>query len=92
MNMDPYSQEFDAVEGTDAPVYKLVGAVLVKQDLAEAKVSVEQRLTFITEKLKSMEEQIKAKTAEQDTVRDKVVALQQARAGAVAAAAAAGAS
>ena len=32
---------------SDAKVYKLIGAVLVRQDLAEARVNVDKRLEYI---------------------------------------------
>ena len=40
----------DILEG-DAVVYKLVGPVLVKQDLEEAKQTVEKRLQYITKEV-----------------------------------------
>ena len=40
-------QELDRLE-EGAVLYKLVGPVLVKQELSEAKLTVEKRLTYIT--------------------------------------------
>ena len=40
-------QELELVE-EDASVYKLVGPLLVKQDLVEARANVGKRLEFIT--------------------------------------------
>ncbi|VDN30410.1 unnamed protein product [Gongylonema pulchrum] len=37
--------------GDDAKVYKLIGPVLVKQDLAEAKQNVEKRIDYITSEM-----------------------------------------
>jgi prefoldin beta subunit len=42
-----FSQELAILEGA-ATVYKLVGPVLVKQDLEEAKQTVDKRLGYIT--------------------------------------------
>lgn len=42
-----YWQELAIIEG-DAVVYKLVGPVLVKQDLEEARQTVDKRLEYIT--------------------------------------------
>lgn len=39
-------QELDRLEA-DAKVFKLIGPVLVKQDLAEARQNVEKRITYI---------------------------------------------
>ena len=43
-------QELDILEEDDA-VFKLVGPILVKQDLADAKSNVEKRLEFINNEL-----------------------------------------
>ena len=43
-------QELDLV-GDDAVVYKLIGPVLVKQDLADAKQTVEKRLEYIRKEM-----------------------------------------
>ena len=40
-------QELDRLED-DAAVYKMVGPVLVQQDTAEAKQTVQKRLDYIT--------------------------------------------
>ena len=45
----------------DAPVYKMVGPVLLKQDLDEAKSTVEKRLEFIGGERKKVEESLAAK-------------------------------
>ncbi|VDM53683.1 unnamed protein product [Angiostrongylus costaricensis] len=39
--------EFDYLD-EDAKVYKLIGACLIRQDIAEARVNVEKRLEYIT--------------------------------------------
>jgi prefoldin beta subunit len=38
----------EASEGSDSVVYKLVGPVLIKNDLDEAKETVDKRLEFIS--------------------------------------------
>lgn len=43
-------QELDLLED-DANVFKLIGPVLVKQDLAEAKANVNKRIEYITAEL-----------------------------------------
>lgn len=42
-------QELELLD--DANVFKLIGPVLVKQDLAEAKANVNKRLDYITAEL-----------------------------------------
>ena len=43
-------QELELLDD-DANVFKLIGPVLVKQDLAEAKANVNKRLEYITAEL-----------------------------------------
>ena len=43
-------QELDLLED-DANVYKLIGPVLVKQDLAEANANVRKRIEYISAEL-----------------------------------------
>lgn len=43
-------QELELLED-DANVFKLIGPVLVKQDLAEAKANVNKRIEYITAEL-----------------------------------------
>ena len=45
-----HTQEMDILE-EDATVYKLIGPVLVKQDLSEAKQTVEKRLDYISKEM-----------------------------------------
>jgi prefoldin beta subunit len=47
-------QEFQLM-GADASVYKLVGPVLAKQDVPEAKGNVEKRIEFITKEIERMD-------------------------------------
>ena len=44
----------------DRPVYKLVGPVLVKQDLEEAKDTITKRLQYIQKQMAERDEQIQA--------------------------------
>ncbi|KAL1303846.1 hypothetical protein AAFC00_000303 [Neodothiora populina] len=50
-------QEFETL-AEDANIYKLVGPVLLKQDTAEAKSTVDGRLEFIGQEIKRIEKQI----------------------------------
>lgn len=43
--------ELKLLDDTDAKVYKLVGPVLLNQDLDEAKSVVEKRLQYITDEM-----------------------------------------
>lgn len=39
----------------DAAVYKLVGPILAKQDVQEAKTNVEKRIDYITKEIERMD-------------------------------------
>lgn len=69
-------EELDLLED-DALVYKLVGPVLVKQDVSEAKLTVEKRLQYITKESQRYADMIKdtQKTIEVGT--EKLGRLQQ---------------
>ena len=45
-----HTQELDLLE-VDAVVYKLIGPVLVRQELSEARQTVEKRLDYISKEL-----------------------------------------
>jgi prefoldin beta subunit len=47
-------QEFSLLS-TDANIYKLVGPVLAKQDIAEAKSNVQKRIEFIEKEIQRMD-------------------------------------
>jgi prefoldin beta subunit len=47
-------QEFKLMSD-DASVYKLVGPVLAKQDVAESRTNVEKRIEFITKEIERMD-------------------------------------
>lgn len=48
--LHPFFQEVDLLE-TDSVIYKLVGPVLVKQDVNDAKMNVSKRIEFIQKQL-----------------------------------------
>ena len=48
--MHAHMQEMDLLED-DAVVYKLIGPVLVRQELSEARQTVEKRLDYISKEL-----------------------------------------
>ena len=60
-----------------ANVFKLVGPVLVKQTLAEAKGTVDKRLEFINKELRKSEGLIKESETKQVNLRNKIVKLQE---------------
>jgi prefoldin beta subunit len=47
-------QEFNLMS-SDASVYKLVGPILAKQDVAESKTNVEKRIEYITKEIERMD-------------------------------------
>jgi len=60
----------------DANVFKLIGPVLVKQDLAEAKANVNKRLEYITAELRRMDVTLKTLEEQQNAKRDEVMKSQ----------------
>lgn len=58
-------------EGEQDQVFKLVGPVMIKQDLADARETIAKRLEYISKEIESRQEQIKdlqQKTIQQQTV------------------------
>lgn len=51
-------KEFDLIQ-EDGTVFKLIGPVLVKQDLDEARTNVDKRIEFITNGIKDVETKLK---------------------------------
>lgn len=47
--------ELSLVSADDSTIYKLVGPVLAKQDLSEAKTSIKARLDYITKEIDRMD-------------------------------------
>ncbi|EFP00551.1 CRE-PFD-6 protein [Caenorhabditis remanei] len=68
--------ELDLMD-TDSKVYKLIGAVLVRQDLEEARSTVEKRLEFIESEIKRVEASIADVTKKSSDQRDKVMNIQK---------------
>merc|ERR1712198_753139 len=60
-----------------AKVYKLTGPVLVKQDLEEAKMTVQKRIDYIQEELKRHEKTITEMRGKQDKHKETLAKLQQ---------------
>ncbi|XP_067012490.1 prefoldin subunit 6 [Anabrus simplex] len=69
-------QELDLMKG-GAEVYKLIGPVLIKQDLEEAKQNVAKRMDYIRNELKRMDEMIVQLDKKQETHRETLNKLQQ---------------
>nr|XP_033341651.1 prefoldin subunit 6 [Megalopta genalis] len=62
-------KELDLLK-TDNDVFKLIGPVLIKQDLEEAKQNVSKRMEYISSELKRVEELIVTLDKKQDTHRE----------------------
>lgn len=58
-------------------MYRLVGPVLLKQDLGEARAVVEGRLEFIGKEIGRVEGRVKGLQAEREGVAAEVVGLQR---------------
>uniref|UniRef100_A0A1D1YM44 Prefoldin subunit 6 n=1 Tax=Anthurium amnicola TaxID=1678845 RepID=A0A1D1YM44_9ARAE len=61
----------------DANVYKLIGPVLVKQDLAEANANVRKRMEYISAELKRLDGTLQGLEEQQNSKRETVLKLQQ---------------
>ncbi|KAG6550672.1 hypothetical protein Mapa_007769 [Marchantia paleacea] len=61
----------------EANVFKLIGPVLVKQDLVEAKANVSKRIEYITAELKRLDGTLKNLEELQNSKREEVMKLQQ---------------
>ncbi|KAI4365203.1 hypothetical protein MLD38_021210 [Melastoma candidum] len=61
----------------DANVYKLIGPVLVKQDLAEANANVRKRIEYISAELKRLDSTLQDLEEKQNSKKDAVLKLQQ---------------
>lgn len=68
--------EFKLLED-DANVYKLVGPVLVKQDLQEARANVDKRIEYIKEELARVDAQTKESEKKMEAQRGVVMQMQQ---------------
>ena len=76
MGLSVHTQEFKLLED-DANVFKLVGPVLVKQDLQEARANVDKRIDCIKEELVRVDGQTKETEKKLEAQRNKVMAFQQ---------------
>eukprot|EP01135_Chromosphaera_perkinsii_P002182 Nk52_evm17s218 gene=Nk52_evmTU17s218 len=70
------SDEIKLMEDGDK-VFKLVGPVLVKQEVNEASQNVEKRLEFINGELKRLEKQMADSESQQETLREDITKIQQ---------------
>ena len=78
------AQELELLE-EDASVFKLIGPVLVKQELVEVKNNVSKRIEFIKNDISRIDGNVKTKEKQQDEVRKAIGQLQKQAAGAGAA-------
>ncbi|KAL2935364.1 Prefoldin subunit 6 [Bienertia sinuspersici] len=61
----------------DANVYKLIGPVLVKQDLAEANANVRKRIEYISAELKRLDATLQDMEEKQNSKKDGIYKIQQ---------------
>ncbi|PIA57566.1 hypothetical protein AQUCO_00600346v1 [Aquilegia coerulea] len=61
----------------DANVFKLIGPVLVKQDLAEANANVKKRIEYISAELKRLEGTLQDMEGKQNSKKESIIKLQQ---------------
>ncbi|KAG7464502.1 hypothetical protein MATL_G00166230 [Megalops atlanticus] len=69
-------EELDLLDGQNT-VYKLIGPVLVKQDLDEAKATVAKRLEYINGEIQRYETLLKEMERKSDQHREVLASLQQ---------------
>ncbi|CAN0440983.1 unnamed protein product, partial [Ectocarpus sp. 8 AP-2014] len=68
-------QELDLLED-EAPVFKLVGPVLIKQDLEEAKQNVAKRLELIEREMAKVSKAFEEKQKEEAAIGDEIMRMQ----------------
>lgn len=61
----------------DANVFKLIGPVLVKQDMAEAKANVKKRIEYISTELKRLDSTLQDLEEKQNKKKETILKLQQ---------------
>ncbi|XP_019198159.1 PREDICTED: prefoldin subunit 6 [Ipomoea nil] len=61
----------------EANVYKLIGPVLVKQDLAEARANVKKRIEYISAELKRLDATLQDLEEKQNSKKETIFKLQQ---------------
>merc|ERR1719163_2776272 len=69
-------KELEVLE-EDAPVFKLIGPVLVKQELMEVRNNVQKRVEFIKSDIKRLEGIVKNYESQMETVKGNIAALQK---------------
>ncbi|VFQ97056.1 unnamed protein product [Cuscuta campestris] len=69
-------KELDLLD-EDANVYKLIGPVLVKQDLAEARANVKKRIDYISAELKRLDATLQDLEDKQNSKKEMIFKLQQ---------------
>ena len=70
------AQELEKLED-DANVFKLIGPVLIKQDLVEAKSNVQKRLEFIQNETERLDKMVKSMENKQETKHREIQELQK---------------
>ena len=61
----------------DANVFKLIGPVLIKQDLVEAKSNVGKRLEFISNETERLDKMVKSMEHKQEVKHKEITELQK---------------
>ncbi|MCL7029294.1 hypothetical protein MKW94_021452 [Papaver nudicaule] len=61
----------------DANVFKLIGPVLVKQDMAEANANVRKRIEYISAELKRLDRTVQDLEEKQNSKKESIYKLQQ---------------
>merc|ERR1712217_511817 len=74
---DLVKEEFENLED-DATVYKLVGPVMVKQNVDDAKANVEKRLEYIKGELERSNKIIETQEKEMNDKQQEMIKMQQA--------------
>lgn len=69
-------QELDLLED-ETPVFKLIGSVLVRNDLAEAKANVKQRIGYIETDIKNMDMKLSTMKKRYAEAGEKLVEMQK---------------
>ncbi|NXW95855.1 PFD6 protein, partial [Alopecoenas beccarii] len=72
----PKTQELDLLDATNT-IFKLMGPVLVKQEMDEAKTTVGKRLDYITGEIKRYEQQMQELERRSEQQRETLGRLQQ---------------
>uniref|UniRef100_A0A914UXG2 Probable prefoldin subunit 6 n=1 Tax=Plectus sambesii TaxID=2011161 RepID=A0A914UXG2_9BILA len=67
-------EEFDFLD-EESVVYKLIGPVMVKQDLNEAKQNVAKRVEYISNEIKRLEETMKDTASKQEAQKEALMKM-----------------